>query len=584
MLSSTKIEHRTINALKAIIDNHPTMEHQINENDKEMSWDGYIWLFKKNDGDQSKDNFDSRIPIQIKGHNDSERKYLEKQRISMPVELSDLKAYATEKGVLYFHIFIDGSDKEIFYSSLYPSKIADILESATIKGNSSFYSIPFVRFEGGADELYIVAKQFSNEAKKQGTAFTPLVQDRIRSDDFDKLTSVNLSVIGAKDSYSALLRLSSGDVCLYGKTAGDKYLRPIQWVDKSTFFIEKEVEQTLSIDDQLYYSHYTCIADSDGGMVLRLSPNLLLRLTEGKFSFTPCSTIRKIAHDANFLLKLNEASSFTVQGKEFRFVDSHIPDDFEKKLRYYLDLCSTLKMISFDIDTEITEYTELQLSQFLKLVNLRLGSYNNQIKDGISKYNWKFGDKYYPLFVIRNNDNIELLSSIYTKEYYVFFPDEKNPKERNQIPLFINHEIEVLGNLYRYDYDAFYEQIDTCDINASTADVLVECVLRMIDVFDTNNDIEFLNLADYLNKRLEPFVSNELILLNHLQIKRRQGKLSAYDKEALEKIQTKDVQILFGKSVLLGDKEASQKYYELLSETERSTYEHYPIYKLYTEL
>jgi hypothetical protein len=44
-ISSTKTEHRAINALKAIIDEHSTMEHQINENDKEMSWDGFISLY-----------------------------------------------------------------------------------------------------------------------------------------------------------------------------------------------------------------------------------------------------------------------------------------------------------------------------------------------------------------------------------------------------------------------------------------------------------------------------------------------------------------------------------------------------------
>ena len=43
--SSTKTEQRAVNALEAIIDEHSTMVHQFNGNDKEMSWDGYIWLY-----------------------------------------------------------------------------------------------------------------------------------------------------------------------------------------------------------------------------------------------------------------------------------------------------------------------------------------------------------------------------------------------------------------------------------------------------------------------------------------------------------------------------------------------------------
>ena len=106
--SSTKIEHRVINVLESIIDEHLTMEYQFNGNDKEMSWDGYIWLYKKNNGIQSKLNFDGRVSVQIKGHIDSVHKYLDCDKITYPVELNDLEAYATEKGVLYFQIFLDG--------------------------------------------------------------------------------------------------------------------------------------------------------------------------------------------------------------------------------------------------------------------------------------------------------------------------------------------------------------------------------------------------------------------------------------------------------------------------------------------
>ena len=80
-IPSTKTEHRAVNALEAIIDGHPTMDYQINGNDKEMAWDGYIWLFKNNNGDQSKQSLDSRVPVQIKGHNDSAHKFINKERI-----------------------------------------------------------------------------------------------------------------------------------------------------------------------------------------------------------------------------------------------------------------------------------------------------------------------------------------------------------------------------------------------------------------------------------------------------------------------------------------------------------------------
>lgn len=53
-LSNSKIEKRAIEALENIINKHYTMDHQFNSMDKEMSWDGYIWIYKNINGTQDK--------------------------------------------------------------------------------------------------------------------------------------------------------------------------------------------------------------------------------------------------------------------------------------------------------------------------------------------------------------------------------------------------------------------------------------------------------------------------------------------------------------------------------------------------
>ncbi len=42
--SNTKIENRAIGALRNIVDEHLTMDSQFNSMDKEMAWDGYIFI------------------------------------------------------------------------------------------------------------------------------------------------------------------------------------------------------------------------------------------------------------------------------------------------------------------------------------------------------------------------------------------------------------------------------------------------------------------------------------------------------------------------------------------------------------
>ena len=458
-LSTTKTERKAINALESIIDSHSTMDYVFNSNDKELSWDGYISLFKKNNGDQSKSNFDGRVPVQIKGHNDAKNKKINRYRITHSVALGDLRAYATEKGVLYFQIFVSENKSEIFYASLFPSKIADYLDAAEKKGNKGSINIPFTKLEKNPEKLYIVAKQFLSEATKQGSVYTPLVQDRIKIDDFNKINIFNLSVVGAANSYEALLRLSSGDVCIYGKTEGDKYFRPIEWSDESKFFVDKVVHQSISIADEVFYDSYHCVADSDGGMILVPSPNLELNLKQGKINFNRISNLKGLYHDARFLLRLKDADIFSVAGKKFAITKLKMDGDFEKYLHLIIDLYLTLEMIGVELKKPLSQYKDKQLRQMIWLVNLRQGAYNAQLPEGYSKYSWVFENRNVPLLIFKSGNTIELSNAVYSNKFAIFLPDEENNVQKGfRMPLFVYQSVDILSNLYYYDYDAFYEQ------------------------------------------------------------------------------------------------------------------------------
>lgn len=583
--SSTKTEHRAVNALENIIDEHSTMEHQINGNDKEMSWDGFIWLFKENNGDQSKANLESRVPVQVKGHNDQTHKYIGKDRIKYSVEIDDLKAYSTEKGVLYFQIFIDNTERDIFYASLFPSKIADYLEVASKKGNKKTISIPFIKLKKDPETLFIVVKQFSDEAKKQGSGYNPLVQDRIRLEDIKKLTSVTLAVVGAKDELDMLRRLPSGDICFYGKTADDKYMRPIEWRDKSVFLMGRDVELPISIGKKQYYERYKCIADSNGGMTIIMSPNLQLSFKEGQFQFKVISTIREIARDAAFLLQVKCAGAFSISTMKIDIPKPSIAPDFERTLTYIVDLYEALEMIGFDVNRKISQLTEEQENDFYNLVKLSKGVLNDQIPEGISNYNWSFGGKYYPLAIEKQKGRIKLYESLYSDKLAFYVPSSSSPDEMGyKMPFFSYYDEKILSNLYNYDYDAFRKQIDSSAINEHSAAALLQCVLILINVFDIKKDTHFLDLADYLLDKLRPYLQAETIYINSLQIKKRNGPLSEDDIKALKSLDFDHEQFRFCKNVLLEDKASALKCFEQFTEEERKQYQAYPIYTLFSEL
>ncbi len=584
--SSAKTEHRAINALENIIDEHLTMDHQFSSNDKEMSWDGYIWLYKNNDGTQSKENLEARVPVQIKGHNDRKRKYFEREKISYPVDLADLKAYATEKGVLYFQIFVDSKNrKEIYYSSLFPSKISDYLENAEKKRNILSINIPFLKLEKNADKLYVIVKQFNREAVCQGSVFNPLVQDKIRSIDFNKINIVSASIYGVEDEYSALLRLSSGDICLYGKIGDDKYPRPMEWIEGTRFSLDKIVQQSIGTGNDIYYESYKCVVNSDRSAIIILSPNLRINLTNTNisFRFEINTTIKELQHDARFLLRLKESKSLCIREYNYTLVDSGIDDGFKNVLMKIIDLYDTLKMINFDTNIIVSDLPEDKLKQLTKVVNMRLGLYNDKLNGLINRFDWKYGDKYFPLLVIKHDGGNQLESSIYTNKYIVALTED-GKTGRYKIPLFMCHDESVLGNLWSYDFDEFKRQIDNSDFNMITVNALVEGMLKIINVYDINSDENFLKLAQYILDKVEIFVSKELFQLNHMQIKKRQYGLTAQDIKLIRNLEETDDYSAFGKYVLLEEKDEALRYYEKFSKDERERYKKFPIYTLYTQL
>lgn len=82
--ANKKTEKKALNALEGIIDNSPIMDYSFNSADKEMAWDGYIWIFKNGDI-ESKKNYDDKIPVQIKGHIDTIEKYVNRNFLNLGI-------------------------------------------------------------------------------------------------------------------------------------------------------------------------------------------------------------------------------------------------------------------------------------------------------------------------------------------------------------------------------------------------------------------------------------------------------------------------------------------------------------------
>lgn len=599
---NSKIENRALNALENIIDAHNTMSHQFKSLDKEMSWDGSILIFKDNEGDIEKANFDGEVRVQIKGHIDDpaknkggKREYLGRQRITYPVALIDLEIYSKGGGVIYFEIFMspDGKDREVFYASLYPSVLKKYIDEKEEKlakkktrPKNPTQSIVFTRLENDENVLYKIVKQFSIEQRKQGSGEVALVKDMIMLKDMDKVKSISATAVGTDDGFTLLKRFAAGDICFYGKTEGNPYERPIEWAKDAKYIMRKDVERSISIEDTLFYEKYEVEGTSDGEFAILPSPNLRIDLSNGKFNFKSQTCIKELKRDAAFLLETMKATAFNINNIDFPYMNPVMPKELERELRFYLDLDEALSMIELDFDKPLKEADENELRQLADLVRMKRGLKNSLLTEKYHTYNWMLGDKYVPVIVIRhsNDEENDLRNAIYTRTLRVATSDGEG--RYFKVPLFEHVDIHVIKNLYQYDYDWLKEQIDDADINEYTAEYLNQAALKLISIFDENKDYKALELAQYQYDKIKELEKDKpFFTINVLQLKKRRENLTEQEIQKLREIaEVSEPQICFGANVLLGDKDRAKQEFEKIDKETQRFIKKYPIYYLYDKL
>ena len=579
-IDTAKTEKKALNVLEAIIDKSPNMDHKFNSDDKELGWDGYIYLYKDKTKSLEKENFDTRIPVQIKGRSDKNKKYINKPTISYSVEINDLKLYSHEKGVMYFIIFFDSDDNyEIFYKSLYPSMVLSYLNNCV--NNKTKKNIKFSKLAKEPDILFRTVRQFALEADKQGSTQNPLVKDMIKSNEINTLTNITFNFINYNFKLSRLI--VSGDICLYGKDNNDKYLRPIEWSENLKVTVNTNLENKVSINEEVFYNRFEYMEDSTNKWGLKLSPNLYFDLENKKIIFDVISDIKTAYNDARFLLLLRIAGAFSIGPCKITFSIFSISDHFVDLLTNITKIYDILTAIDFGLDIKIKECTHIQLKQLSELLEFSSGEKNNLLKHEVSKYIWKYGGSIVPIFIEKKDNDIILVNAVYQETKIVTIKFEGSNRVY-RIPFITTlYEFELL-HLYLFDFEKLISQINKSDIDEVSADLFLNFALRIINVFDRKKDSAFLDYAQYILIKVKPYIDSSIYLLNLMQIKIRTTCLEEDDVKTINEISTNDNCILFGKNVLLGNKRLAEQYFDLFSESEKKDYMQLPIYHLYQGL
>ena len=113
-----------VNTIEDLISQTELLDPAFNRNDKEPSWDGFIYAYKNKN--KRKSEMFGRAAVQIKGTTINPRK---QNGITYQVNYADINNYRNDGGAIFFVVFIEPDrQRKIFFASLLPFKLNELLE------------------------------------------------------------------------------------------------------------------------------------------------------------------------------------------------------------------------------------------------------------------------------------------------------------------------------------------------------------------------------------------------------------------------------------------------------------------------
>lgn len=587
--STTKIEQIAIHTLENKIDTYSNIYPDFNKNDKELSWDGYIHIYNKNDTDLKKSNFIGKIPVQIKGHISSKEKEFTSKALSKQVNLDDLQNYYNNSGVLYFHIFVsnDGKKRSIFYRSIYPTIAKFYLDKSKRKKDKKSISVSFFMLENKYDSLYNVIFQFNMESKKQGCGISQIVQNAIKFEDLSQNAHISANVIGTESVYEFISKLEAGDVSLYARKDNCSIELPIEWNENNKFSLQQNVNSTISLSGKDYYNNYTLERNFNDEKIIHISENLVINLNKNKCTFNANSTLDLIVKDINFLKDLLLNPKIMISGQSIPFKINDEFGDLKCNIDFYLKLNDMLQFLKINIKERFESLSDETFYEFNNLLNINKYIIENSIVDP-RIYKLNFENKIIPLLICNSDNKITILNAVgnfsEAAKLTITFDEGKTI---NKVPIICLLDPKTICNLYDYSYDSFYNQINNSDINNNTIAIINNIALNFISAYDISFNDKLLDIAIYCINKLQQAEKNKndyCNFLNLIQIKKRRGLLCQSDIVKLLKLEHSDLIVMCCKYTLLENKNEAEKIYNKMTKETIKFFTSLPIYNLYKKL
>ena len=576
----------------------------VNSGDKEPSFDGSIYIYDNNK--YSKDNI-KRVAVQVKG-----KGVLSKPTatIKYPVSVTDLENFMQNGGVMFFVVYIDresGNTKQIYYSALLPFKIKEILKSK--KNAAKNVRIKFRQLPVDVDEITELFLNFHSNAQKQISFIgkeLPTIEDLYQNGLLESLTFTYVSMQGNQDVTSYPKLLDGKELYLYANIKGGVAPIPVEYYSQiSQLQLSCTDEIPIGVNGVVYYSGLEKTITAEriiyriGSSVTISIPNLDepvddMEEQKGNVNVKLRGTLKQRIQALEFLVAMFEARNFDFGGINFpaNFPEAELekinPNDYPEILSGYKRVLAVLEKLNVKKDLALDVFTE---EDFVKLNSL-VGAIENgtpvrTVKDDLpSIVSLNFGGLRLIMICRKQEDGTYLLWDYFNKQIDICVVNRDNEKlPASQYSIMKADDFLKIDNLRLQSVVDDFKRIAPQQFIVENGNVIM---LEMLKAYDKEPNAELFDAIKQMHSWFETvhqYLTDEVMLINKLQIVRRERELTFAEKQQLFAIasSSEDVAYRIGALILLNELGEAERLLNDMPQEGKDEFMSYPIFRFYTK-
>lgn len=574
----------------------------VNSNDKEPSFDGAIYIYDNKI--YKKDNL-KRVSIQVKGKG---VKAKPKSSINYPISVIDLENFMRNGGVLFFVVYIDkdsGDTKQIYYTSLLPIRIKEILKLNT-DGKKSI-NIKFKSLPKRKDDLVEIFLNFYSQAQKQISFVDkdiPTIDELKDKGVLESLTFSFISADGNSEIANVPKKLNGQDLYLYANVKDGVLPIPIQcYTDVKQIQMSCKNDVVVSVKGIKYYDGIVKTITEDkiyfniGQSVSLVVPNIDRILQENetydiKLNIKIKGTLKQRIKDLEFLIAMFREKSFEMDETEFPadFSEEELKklntDNYPSLLEKYKLALTVLEKLNVKKDVNIDSFTDEDFGKLSSLINaVENGNPITNVTNVLPRLvNYKFGGLHLVMLCKKVSEGSYKVSDFFSENVDVCMKAEnEDPLPVSQFSILKAEDFLSVDNINFDNVVADFKKITPHQFSVENTNFVM---LEMLKAYDQRKNDELLKAAKELTKWLltqTEFLPKEISQINYLQIIKRERELTYQEKQELNNIvaNTEDVGYKIGALILLNEFDEAKKLLEGLLIERQEEFSEYPVYKFY---